>query len=515
MAQGPNKRGERPDGGSFGFTVQEVSGSELKRARRRADGAIVTAANWVDPGNKRLELIAAGVILVLLPVVIFFQQFTRTLGGETLATAPESVKESEVIREPGVSQLALYSKMAVKLAYLDKPDHRKVDQESMQQLDSIAWSRTDRLRVAIVAADLLGPDEGLRRLAPLAAEAEPGGELSRDIGWITIACQKGADAVDPAARESIIARHGWFGQVAMTLKQHASQPIRWDAISGGMQIIKYYLFLGVLVLLILVAGLAVGIVAFFRSRRESFQWRFEPSNPGSSVYLETFAIFLAGFMLMQAMFLITFGAGIEGTTGALAFHEVLTWALVVGLFWPRIRGVSWSDFFAGMGLNRGQGVLKEIGCGALGYLAGVPVMVVGIIAAICLRNLVESDGGAQQSNGYGMFNPSEGNSWVLLFLQLASTVVWAPIVEESIFRGALYRHLRGRLRTVFSVILTACMFGIIHPYTTAGLVQVGFMGLVLALLREWRGSLIAPMVAHAIHNGLISTFTIGLALVVD
>src|SRR5204863_4285863 len=121
-------------------------------------------------------------------------------------------------------------------------------------LDSIAWSRTDRLRVAIVAADLLGPDEGLRRLHALGAEAQPGGELSRDIGWITLACEKGGDAVDPQARDSIIARHGWFGQIAMTLKQHASQPLRWDAISGGGQIIKFYMLLFFVLLFVVVGG---------------------------------------------------------------------------------------------------------------------------------------------------------------------------------------------------------------------------------------------------------------------
>jgi membrane protease YdiL (CAAX protease family) len=34
------------------------------------------------------------------------------------------------------------------------------------------------------------------------------------------------------------------------------------------------------------------------------------------------------------------------------------------------------------------------------------------------------------------------------------------------------------------------------------------MGLVLALLREWRGSLIAPMTMHALHNGTITLVSV-------
>jgi membrane protease YdiL (CAAX protease family) len=34
------------------------------------------------------------------------------------------------------------------------------------------------------------------------------------------------------------------------------------------------------------------------------------------------------------------------------------------------------------------------------------------------------------------------------------------------------------------------------------------LGFGFALLREWRGSLIAPMTAHALNNGIVMTFLI-------
>ena len=66
----------------------------------------------------------------------------------------------------------------------------------------------------------------------------------------------------------------------------------------------------------------------------------------------------------------------------------------------------------------------------------------------------------------------------MLVLQVLSLVVWAPVVEEIIFRGALYRYLRGYVRWWAAVFITALCFGLVHPYTTAGLVQVGIIGVI-------------------------------------
>jgi membrane protease YdiL (CAAX protease family) len=75
-------------------------------------------------------------------------------------------------------------------------------------------------------------------------------------------------------------------------------------------------------------------------------------------------------------------------------------------------------------------------------------------------------------------------------------VVWTPIVEETLYRGMLYRYLRDRWRWPVAVVVSAAVFAAMHlplsraPYALAG-------GIVYALLREWRGSLVAPIAAHA------------------
>ena len=47
------------------------------------------------------------------------------------------------------------------------------------------------------------------------------------------------------------------------------------------------------------------------------------------------------------------------------------------------------------------------------------------------------------------------------------------------------------------------IFAVIHPQGLLAVPALTAMGFGFALLREWRDSLIAPMVAHALNNGMI------------
>ncbi|MEJ2634119.1 MAG: type II CAAX endopeptidase family protein [Calditrichia bacterium] len=81
-------------------------------------------------------------------------------------------------------------------------------------------------------------------------------------------------------------------------------------------------------------------------------------------------------------------------------------------------------------------------------------------------------------------------------------VVIVAFSEETIFRGYLLLRFTGIFSsTTFAVILSAFIFSLGHGYEgTAGVVTVGFMGLVFAIVYLWRGSLIAPMVMHFLQD---------------
>jgi membrane protease YdiL (CAAX protease family) len=81
-------------------------------------------------------------------------------------------------------------------------------------------------------------------------------------------------------------------------------------------------------------------------------------------------------------------------------------------------------------------------------------------------------------------------------------VTIVAISEETIFRGYLLLRFNNIFSsTFFAVVLSAFIFSLGHGYEgTAGVITVGFMGFVFAIVYLWRGSLIAPIVMHFLQD---------------
>jgi membrane protease YdiL (CAAX protease family) len=95
---------------------------------------------------------------------------------------------------------------------------------------------------------------------------------------------------------------------------------------------------------------------------------------------------------------------------------------------------------------------------------------------------------------------------VLLLYGLAA--VFAPLAEETMFRGALFHHCRRGLPWWLSAGIVALIFAAIHPQGWVGIPLLATIAVVLAALREWRGSLIAPIVCHACVNAVTVTMLV-------
>ena len=95
---------------------------------------------------------------------------------------------------------------------------------------------------------------------------------------------------------------------------------------------------------------------------------------------------------------------------------------------------------------------------------------------------------------------------VQLLLAVVAAVVLAPLAEELLFRGLLHRALRLRLSVVPATVISSVLFAVVHhdvllsqPLALVGLTLVGA---VLAIAYERTGSLIVPIVIHAVHNAV-------------
>jgi len=83
----------------------------------------------------------------------------------------------------------------------------------------------------------------------------------------------------------------------------------------------------------------------------------------------------------------------------------------------------------------------------------------------------------------------------------ALAVLAAPVFEEYIFRGLVYRGLRRSLPTGLAVLAAAGIFAIVHPAAAA--IPVFIMGATAAFVFERSRLLIAPVVVHMVYNGIV------------
>jgi len=89
---------------------------------------------------------------------------------------------------------------------------------------------------------------------------------------------------------------------------------------------------------------------------------------------------------------------------------------------------------------------------------------------------------------------------------LGFALLVAPVVEEFVFRGVVFRGVRDRHGVLPGVAVSALAFGAVHwvpfaqPAGALMAVSTAAMGIGLAILYERRRTLLAPIVAHVAFN---------------
>jgi membrane protease YdiL (CAAX protease family) len=130
----------------------------------------------------------------------------------------------------------------------------------------------------------------------------------------------------------------------------------------------------------------------------------------------------------------------------------------------------------------------------LGILLFVPLLV----STNILEQFLRAAGLSGSSGASGFLSPTGRLQYLLACLLVAVVAV----AEETIFRGYLILRFQNVTRsTVAAVLLSAFVFSLGHGYEgAAGVVTVGAMGIVFALVYLWRRSLVAPMVMHFLQD---------------
>lgn len=131
----------------------------------------------------------------------------------------------------------------------------------------------------------------------------------------------------------------------------------------------------------------------------------------------------------------------------------------------------------------------------LEVLVGVALFVALLVGSQLLAAALQSAGLSKPRTGSTGLLPSSNFGDLLLAVVLVAVVA---VAEETIFRGYLILRFKSALQSRFwAVLLSTVVFAIGHGYEGgAGVLTVGVIGLFFALVYEWRGSLVAPIVMH-------------------
>lgn len=366
----------------------------------------------------------------------------------------------------------------------------RVTAQILPQLDGLPQTLDNRIRSAIVVREIKGAESALERLEGIELDAHP--DRASEVQALRVLFSQGPDALDEQQRSILIERYGWLAEVALTHHLPADDPVRRQVRQPAVRAFIAYMVATFGGMALALGGAALLVVGFILWRNGQLPMAYRPSPPPTGAYLEAFAVYLGIWVglslvissMVQDLLVVV---GISGLV-----------ALGLGLLWPILRGRSGSEWRQAFGLNTGRGVIREIFAGVVGWMAFLPVLILGIFLTYYLSSRLGFTGPV----GHPIQREILAGGQALLGAFILGTI-WAPISEELMFRGAFQHHLRTWLNALLSVLVVGVIFALVHPQGLIAVPVLTLVAVMLGLVREWRGSIIAPMAAHAMNNGMV------------
>jgi uncharacterized protein len=128
------------------------------------------------------------------------------------------------------------------------------------------------------------------------------------------------------------------------------------------------------------------------------------------------------------------------------------------------------------------------------------LILVGVFAGIlAIAAIVGSFSSQVQDPGFTV-DALNTSRWPALFA--VAVVVFAPLFEETFFRGFLFRGLRdSALGATGTILLTSAGWALLHlQYDFYGMAEIFVLGLVFGAVRLKTNSLYAPLLLHGLWN---------------
>lgn len=316
-----------------------------------------------------------------------------------------------------------------------------------------------------------------------------------DLQALRTIYSRGPNHLSPAQRSALVGHEHWFGELALSFRQPDSDPLRAGVLRQATRAaVAGYGFEALVVLGVLAGiGLLITVIVLLVLGRLHLCYR--PAAFRTTAFLEAFALYLAGYTLIGLLARrIGHGSILLGPVLAIAW-------IVFAMLWPLLRGVSWQSLRGALGWYGGQGIVREAAAGVVGYLTGLPIIALAALVAYALSSRTHT------VVSHPLVLSDMHGAWRIIEMYLLAAV-FAPLAEETMFRGALFNHLRQWRGWFLSALVSSLLFAALHPQGWSAIPVLGSIGFVLASIREWRGSFVANVTAHALNNAAVTTLVV-------
>lgn len=481
-----------------------------------------------DPGTPGMAWLAGLIAAICFGTVVYLNQVSHAPSSTQNAAKAVTTQQTVDISDP----MTLALKMVVKLAHLfDSQDKASREawlaQAQSPVTDPAKRAEVERVREAIVHAEILKGEDGVKeaerlfqqmeaefadrpdRLARALDEDEQAhiDAAKQDIALLRQVYAGDRNAVTEEQRQRLIARHGWFAKVAFTFGMPNNDPERAQLLAGGGALIGGILLVVGAGLGAVMGGVGCSIAMVVLIATGKIRRRFVAPAPGGSFGWEILAAFLLAFLgfKIAAGVLRAMLAGTGSPPEWFAYVGLGgQWMVALAIFFPMLRGVRFGEYRKLVGWTAERGLFREIGAGIFGYLAGLPIVFGALMVSLLLNFIIHLWSGKDVEPPENPILEIAGRGdTILLVLLFTLATIWAPVVEETVFRGGVFRAMRAHMGFVLASIASALIFGFMHGYPVQLLGPVIAIGFVFALIREWRGSIVGPMVAHFLNNATI------------
>lgn len=395
-----------------------------------------------------------------------------------------------------------------------------------EQAESLDTGTIDnRLRFVILAGELVGAEKGAAHLEDLRRRLQNSETLPTATQAALMSTLKrlyedyesdefDAPRVTESERNQLISQLGWFGRLALYPADTDDKAERTQVLSEATGTVP--LVIAAILLFFGIGALAfVGCVLFVvLTMTHRLASRLAPRPRYGGVYMEAFAAWMVLHIVAGVAVSVVGASRMEWQISLIALSLFISGAAV---FWPSLRGLSWRTVREENGIGLfGRSLIREMALGIFAWVSTLPLMFLALLFTAALGL------GAGESETVDPFAPQKAPThpiveWVLnagtfeKVLIVVIACVLAPVFEEIMFRGFLYRHLRENTvgwrlskSIAFSAGLSSVIFAVIHPQGIVAVPALSTLAAAFCLLREWRGSLVAPMTAHAMNNAVMT-----------